>query len=108
MDSHSRILELDHCRRLFLKNYEVPMNIGVHDFEKKGAQRVIINIDLYVLLPDNTPKQDDLSCLNHCTPSLTGQWTIWRRYNMAAIRPFFGPVQVGSGRGETESGSYPK
>jgi dihydroneopterin aldolase len=61
MDSHSRILELDHCRRLFLKNYEVPMNIGVHDFEKKGAQRVIINIDLYVLLPDNTPKQDDLS-----------------------------------------------
>jgi hypothetical protein len=28
------------CRRLFLRDYEVWINIGVHDFEKKGEQRV--------------------------------------------------------------------
>lgn len=37
------------------------MNIGVHDFEKKGEQRVIVNVDLYVPLQSNTPNQDDLS-----------------------------------------------
>jgi dihydroneopterin aldolase len=36
------------CRRLFLRNYEVMINIGVHDFEKKGEQRVLINVDLYI------------------------------------------------------------
>ena len=51
---------LVNCRRLFLKNYVVHMNIGVHDFEKKGAQRVIVNVDLYVPLAHNTPSDDDL------------------------------------------------
>ena len=49
------------CRRLFLKNYVINMNIGVHDFEKKGEQRVIVNVDLYVPLTSNTPSEDDLS-----------------------------------------------
>ncbi len=52
---------LANCRRLFLKDYDVPMNIGVHEFEKKAEQRVIINIDLYVPLRDNSPQQDDLA-----------------------------------------------
>jgi len=52
---------LPNCRRLFLKDYDVPMNIGVHEFEKKAEQRVIINIDLYVPLTDNSPQQDDLA-----------------------------------------------
>ena len=42
--------QLRDCRRLFLRNYEVMINIGVHDFEKKGEQRVLINVDLYVPL----------------------------------------------------------
>jgi dihydroneopterin aldolase len=54
-------VSLAHCRRLFLKDFTISMNIGVHDFEKKGAQRVIVNIDLYVPLESNTPSQDDLS-----------------------------------------------
>jgi dihydroneopterin aldolase len=49
------------CRRLFLSNYEVWINIGVHDFEKKGEQRVLINVDLYVPLALSTPKADRLS-----------------------------------------------
>jgi len=48
------------CRRLFLRNYEVWINIGVHEFEKKGEQRVLINVDLYVPLAQSTPRADQL------------------------------------------------
>jgi len=58
---HIEKLDLTHCRRLFLKSFEINMNIGVHDFEKKGEQRVFVNIDLYVPLHSNTPNKDELS-----------------------------------------------
>ncbi|RJG07356.1 dihydroneopterin aldolase [Noviherbaspirillum cavernae] len=48
------------CRRLFLRNYEVQINIGVHEFEKKGEQRVLINVDLFIPLAMSTPKDDHL------------------------------------------------
>lgn len=48
------------CRRLFLRDYEVWINIGVHDFEKRGEQRVLINVDLYVPLALSTPRHDQL------------------------------------------------
>ena len=48
------------CRRVFLRNYEVWINIGVHDFEKRAEQRVIINVDLYVPLELSTPREDEL------------------------------------------------
>jgi dihydroneopterin aldolase len=48
------------CRRLFLRNYEVNINIGVHDFEKTGEQRVLINVDLYIPLALSTPEKDEL------------------------------------------------
>jgi len=48
------------CRRLFLRDYEVLINIGVHDFEKKKEQRVLINVDLYVPLAVSTPRADQL------------------------------------------------
>lgn len=56
--SHPQLID---CRRLFLRNYEVLINIGVHDFEKKGEQRVLINVDLYVPLALSTPKDDQLA-----------------------------------------------
>jgi len=52
--------QLRDCRRLFLRNYEVMINIGVHDFEKKGEQRVLINVDLYIPLAESTPREDQL------------------------------------------------
>jgi dihydroneopterin aldolase len=52
--------QLADCRRLFLRDYEVWINIGVHDFEKKGEQRVKINVDLYVPLAESTPRHDEL------------------------------------------------
>ena len=55
--SHPRLSD---CRRLFLSNYEVMINIGVHDFEKKGEQRVLINVDLYIPLALSTPKDYNL------------------------------------------------
>jgi dihydroneopterin aldolase len=55
--SHPRLMD---CRRLFLSNYEVYINIGVHDFEKRGEQRVLINVDLFVPLLENTPSKDSL------------------------------------------------
>ncbi len=60
---HSLLLHprLADCRRLFLRDYEVWINIGVHDFEKKGEQRVIINVELYVPLAQSTPHTDKLA-----------------------------------------------
>ena len=55
--NHPQLMD---CRRLFLRNYEVWINIGVHDFEKKGEQRVLINVDLYVPLALSTPRADRL------------------------------------------------
>jgi dihydroneopterin aldolase len=55
--SHPSLVD---CRRLFLRNYEVYINIGVHDFEKRAEQRVIINIDLFVPLTESTPVADKL------------------------------------------------
>ena len=53
-------IDLTQCRRLFLKNYEVNINIGVHEFEKKGEQRVLFNVELYVPLALSTPHKDEL------------------------------------------------
>ena len=55
--SHPKLMN---CRRLFLSNYEIYINIGVHDFEKRGEQRVLVNVDLYVPLNQNTPTHDRL------------------------------------------------
>jgi dihydroneopterin aldolase len=55
--SHPSLMD---CRRLFLRDYEVWINIGVHPFEKTGEQRVLINVDLYVPLALSTPKADEL------------------------------------------------
>lgn len=54
---HPKLMD---CRRLFLRDYEVWINIGVHDFEKNGEQRVLINVDLFVPLALSTPTQDQL------------------------------------------------
>ena len=51
---------LMHCRRLFLRDYEVHINIGVHAFEKTAEQRVLINVELYIPLTLSTPKDDQL------------------------------------------------
>jgi dihydroneopterin aldolase len=56
--SHPKLAD---CRRLFLRNYEININIGVHDFEKRGEQRVIVNVDLFIPLALSTPLEDKLA-----------------------------------------------
>jgi 7,8-dihydroneopterin aldolase/epimerase/oxygenase len=46
------------CRRLFLRDHVVSVHIGVHDFEKRGPQRLLINVDLYVPLAFSKPRHD--------------------------------------------------
>jgi dihydroneopterin aldolase len=48
------------CRRLFLRNFRLDVNIGIHDFEKAGAQRMFINVDLFVPLSESTPRNDKI------------------------------------------------
>jgi dihydroneopterin aldolase len=55
--SHPSLMD---CRRLFLRNYEIRINIGVHAFEKTAEQRVVMNVDLYIPLALSTPKADAL------------------------------------------------
>lgn len=54
---HPRLAD---CRRLFLRNHEVQVRIGVHAFEQLAPQRMLINVDLYVPLAQSTPQADRL------------------------------------------------
>ena len=59
----SRLIDprLADCRRLFLRNYVVDANIGIHDFERAGSQRLVINVDVFVPLAMSTPRHDRIS-----------------------------------------------
>ena len=49
---------LRNCRRLFLRGLTVQAHIGIHDFELKTSQRLIIDVDLYVSYAGTSPKDD--------------------------------------------------
>ena len=51
---------LAECRRIFLRNFEIDANIGIHDHERRGAQRLRLNVDLFVALSMSTPRHDRL------------------------------------------------
>jgi dihydroneopterin aldolase len=48
------------CRRLFLRGFMVDVNIGIHDFELARAQRLRIDVDLYVPLRSSSPRTDHI------------------------------------------------
>jgi dihydroneopterin aldolase len=50
-----------YCRRIFLRDHEVSVQIGAHDFEKGQPQRVIFNVELFVPYASSTPQTDSLS-----------------------------------------------
>lgn len=54
------------CRRLFVRNYEVRMNIGAYEAEKRGAQRVRFNVELFIPLAISTPTRDALDEIVNC------------------------------------------
>ena len=52
---------LAHCRRIFLREVLLDANIGIHDFERRGSQRLVINVDVFVPLLLTTPRHDRIS-----------------------------------------------
>ena len=48
------------CRRIFLKDHVVSVQIGAHEFEKTQSQRVIFNVELFVPYALSTPAKDRL------------------------------------------------
>jgi len=51
---------LQHCRKLFLRGLTRQVRIGVHDFERAQAQRLVFDIELYVPLASSTPQRDQI------------------------------------------------
>mgnify|MGYP001409379878 CR=1 FL=1 len=49
------------CRRIFLREVLLDANIGIHEFERGGAQRLVINVDLFVPLAVSTPRHDRIA-----------------------------------------------
>ena len=52
--------QLKDCRRLFLRDLEINISIGVYEHENQKKQKILIDIDLYVPLIQCTPKKDSL------------------------------------------------
>jgi 7,8-dihydroneopterin aldolase/epimerase/oxygenase len=50
---------LGRSRKIFLKNFQTRISIGVHDFEKQARQRVVVNVELY-LDPDGNIVRDHI------------------------------------------------
>ena len=51
---------MNECRKIFLKGLEVKASIGIHEFELNTAQRLIIDVELFVPLTLSTPTSDSL------------------------------------------------
>jgi len=49
------------CRRIFLRDHAVPVQIGAHAFEKHAPQRVLFNVELFVPYTVSTPQADQLA-----------------------------------------------
>ena len=45
-------------RHVFVRNLVLPANIGIHAFEKTGAQRIRVNVDLAVRETDQPPADE--------------------------------------------------
>lgn len=49
------------CRRLFLRDIERTVSIGIHDFELATPQRILIDVDLFVPLAASSPQHDAIA-----------------------------------------------
>jgi dihydroneopterin aldolase len=52
------LAERDEVRLIFLRNYAVEARIGIHDFERAGPQRLLVNVQLVVGGP--APEADEI------------------------------------------------
>ena len=58
--------KLENCRRVFIKNFRLDMQIGIYAHEQNKKQYVLVNIEFWVPLSKCTPSQDLISeVVNH-------------------------------------------
>jgi 7,8-dihydroneopterin aldolase/epimerase/oxygenase len=50
--------ELSNCRRVYLRDFELIADIGIHDFEVNAQQRIIVNVDLFIPLQEDISEND--------------------------------------------------
>ena len=54
-------------RRIFIRDYRLQVSIGIHDFEKKAPQTVVVNVDLRLAPPDKAHGDRIANVLNYDT-----------------------------------------
>lgn len=65
-DIASDLLRRDgETRRIFLRDLKVMADIGIHDFEKTAPQPLLINIDLWVRVPQGDLADDIANVLDY-------------------------------------------
>jgi len=52
-------------RRIFLRDFRLQVSIGIHDFEKKGPQTVIVNVELELAPTDKAHNDRIGNVLNY-------------------------------------------
>jgi len=52
-------------RRIFIRDYRLPVRIGIHDFEKHGPQTVVVNVDLLLEPADKAHGDRIANVLNY-------------------------------------------
>lgn len=58
--------KLENCRRIFIRNFRLDMEIGIYPHEQNKAQYVLVNIEFWVPMALNTPVRDDIAeIVNH-------------------------------------------
>jgi dihydroneopterin aldolase len=57
----------DTDRRIFIRDFRLDVSIGIHDFEKEGPQKVIVNVDLLLGVTDKAHNDRIANVLNYDT-----------------------------------------
>jgi len=52
-------------RRLFIRDFRLQVSIGIHDFEKKAPQTVIVNVELVLAAPEKAHNDRIANVLNY-------------------------------------------
>jgi dihydroneopterin aldolase len=60
-DSAITVPLLRDCRRIFFRDLVQMVHIGIHDFERAAAQRILFNIDLFVSPARRSQHHDHIS-----------------------------------------------
>jgi dihydroneopterin aldolase len=52
-------------RHIFIRDFRLPVSIGIHDFEKKAPQTVVVNVDLLLAPADKAHNDRIANVLNY-------------------------------------------